>query len=319
MLRFNIGSIPVGVQPVFWLLALLLGFGAYTGVDLAIWMAVVFGSVLIHELGHALTAKGFGMQPNVVLHGFGGMTTFMPLPELHPWKRILITLNGPFAGFLLAGGSWLLLHQAEVAEPGTALRLGLGVTIWVNSVWGVLNLVPIRGLDGGHAIEGLFDWALPKHSRVIMEVLYVIFGVAAVVLGFMNGYPIIALFAVYMTVAPWLGSRRAGRAPAPSEQARVAVRQEALLGLLGMNAQELDDALKTESIADVATSRGVSVDALIDLFMPPIQERIDADVASGEISPDEAEVRLAQSRQAVAESLQRRQEPQRRDGPKLGI
>ena len=44
---------------------------------IAIWVAIVFISVLVHELGHALVGRMFGLDPQIELHGMGGTTSWV--------------------------------------------------------------------------------------------------------------------------------------------------------------------------------------------------------------------------------------------------
>lgn len=174
-LRFSIAGIPVSVHPLFWLIALLLGS---TGDILLvpIWIAVIFVSILVHELGHALAFRRYGQRSQIVLHFAGGLT----IPESVSWGRgyanvalspnqqIFISLAGPGAGFLLAGlvialvtiagGSilttWLLGFiplpaNALLPFGGRVMSIVVTMLLWVNIFWGLINLVPVYPLDGG--------------------------------------------------------------------------------------------------------------------------------------------------------------------------
>jgi len=102
VLRFRLGSFPVSVYPSFLLAAALLGYvymDAWT--TLLIWIGIVFVSVLVHELGHAVVALVFGGRPEIRLEGFGGVT-FPGLPERpSAWKQIVLSVAGPIAGLSL--------------------------------------------------------------------------------------------------------------------------------------------------------------------------------------------------------------------------
>ena len=180
-LRFTIAGIPVRVHPLFWLLTLLLGA---TGdlISLLVWVLVVFVSILVHELGHAFTMRYFGQSSHIVLHFAGGLA----IPDSVQWgsrwanvalgpnQYILISLAGPFAGFLLAGLTILgvLISGGSVGTtwlfgliplPLTAILpfggrvLGVLVTIllWVNIFWGLINLLPVFPLDGGNVARNI--------------------------------------------------------------------------------------------------------------------------------------------------------------------
>ena len=66
------------VSPWFWVITVLLGLntdGQTPPLELIIWIAVVFVSILVHELGHAFTQRHFGGQPWITLYGMGGLAS----------------------------------------------------------------------------------------------------------------------------------------------------------------------------------------------------------------------------------------------------
>ena len=72
MLRFRLFDIPVVVRPSFLLIAAIIGFSWASQPSRAlIWIGVIFVSILIHELGHALTARGFGSEVAIELNAVG--------------------------------------------------------------------------------------------------------------------------------------------------------------------------------------------------------------------------------------------------------
>jgi len=125
-------------------------------------------SILAHELGHALTARRFGLKPALIrLHAGGGEA----IMQGEPWTRTqdaLITLAGPLAN--IAIGLLCLLAYALMPVPEaiasadfpwtrpppvapTAARLALSWLGWINLAWGVVNLLPAYPLDGGHLLH----------------------------------------------------------------------------------------------------------------------------------------------------------------------
>ncbi len=149
-LSFRVGSIPVRVEPWFWLSGLVLASSTRDGPRLVLWLVVFFVSVLVHEMGHALAAKAFGARASVRLHSFGGVT--MPDRQLPRGRNILMTLAGPFAGFALAAVAWFVTPMAASAGPLVAWTLG--TLVFVNVAWGVMNLLPVPPLDGGLVLLG---------------------------------------------------------------------------------------------------------------------------------------------------------------------
>ncbi len=218
MLRFRLAGIPIAVQPWFWALALLLGVGSgFTGAGLAVWVVVVFVCVLVDELGLAVTIRSFGYQPAVLLHMIGGLTSWQPEEELAPARRIVSTLAGPFVGFALAAGAWVLRGPMEIGSTGL-LRDALWWTLLVNVVWGVFNLIPIRGLDGGQAVGGFLELVAPRRGKQLAEGVYVLTGVAAIVFGILNELYLLAIFAAVLTFGGMFSRtpRARPRRPAPA-------------------------------------------------------------------------------------------------------
>lgn len=174
-LRFTVAGVPVRVHPLFWLIAILFGSSSSNLLNIITWVAAIFLSILIHELGHAFALRRYGQRSQIVLHLAGGLT----IPESMAWdsgvanvavtanQQIFISLAGPFAGFLLAGlvlaailatgGNVLLNHVfgfipfPDVSFPGGSEFLNSIVIslLWVNLFWGFINLMPVYPLDGG--------------------------------------------------------------------------------------------------------------------------------------------------------------------------
>jgi Zn-dependent protease len=178
-LNFRLFRFPVRVHPFFWLLAVLTGVGVTAGVEvLLVWVVVVFVSILVHELGHALTFRLFGAGSHIVLYAFGGLA--VPWTEVYGrWRRIVVALAGPLAGFALAGivwGSNQLHPWAAVSRVTLDLALFL---IAVNVYWGVLNLLPVYPLDGGQVCHELCSAGLGRRGARLS--LQISVGVAAVI------------------------------------------------------------------------------------------------------------------------------------------
>jgi Zn-dependent protease len=187
-LRFNLAGFPVRVHPLFWLIAVLLGYSSGNILQILIWVLVVFISILVHELGHALAFRRFGLSSQIVLHFAGGLT----IPEstywgnrwanvvLSPNQNIFISLAGPGAGFsfaalviggvLLSGGSVITTRLlgfipvpgfAIVPFGGDVLNLFVTSLLWVNVFWGIINLLPVYPLDGGSVTRNILLQADP--------------------------------------------------------------------------------------------------------------------------------------------------------------
>ena len=163
------------------------------------WVAAWFLNFVIHEMGHALAARRlFGARPQIVLFGFGGVTAWQPYYTRAPgrWGNVLVSLAGPGAElaavFVLIGVlaffhvplEWGLtsfgpipipavmanLFAAASATPDSvylpkvALEIFLNSFLWMGFFWGILNLLPILPLDGGHISRGFFAQIFPRRG-----------------------------------------------------------------------------------------------------------------------------------------------------------
>jgi Zn-dependent protease len=128
-----------------------------------LWVAVVFVSILIHEMGHVLMGRIFGSDGYIVLYGFGGLA--IGSSDLTKrWQRNLVYLAGPFAQFVILGIVLVVLfvNLANGTQMSVPVQTLLFQLIWVNSVWPVLNLLPIWPLDGGRISRETFEWLMPE-------------------------------------------------------------------------------------------------------------------------------------------------------------
>lgn len=171
-LQFRLFGIPVRVLPWFWLLAALLG-GDLLRMDegwkyLIVWMVVVFFSILVHEMGHALTARLFGYYPRVFLYQFGGVAMYTPDGQYTAGRSILITFAGPAAGLALGlgtlVGSFVLAASQLAVQP--LVDATLMFLVEVNIAWSILNLLPVYPLDGGQITRDVCTSMNPRQGMV---------------------------------------------------------------------------------------------------------------------------------------------------------
>jgi len=169
MLRFSLFDVPIAVHWLFWLSSAVIGgaLGAATvegWIRVAVFVAVVLISVLLHELGHALVARRFGARPAILLHGLGGLTHLFGA-RLTRGQGILVSLAGPMAGLALGA---IVLGIGEFVTAANAVgRSALGALVVVNIGWSLFNLLPILPMDGGQVLR---DLAGPRRSRMVRVV-----------------------------------------------------------------------------------------------------------------------------------------------------
>jgi Zn-dependent protease len=163
-------GIPIRIEPFFVIIAVMLGIRLEPLWLVAAWVVIVFVSVLVHELGHALVYRLLGQRSAIVLHGFGGVTvaTGGGRRVLSKPKSIFVSISGALFQLVFLGlPAWLLLQTQWYDDQILEWFLtGQGfnwapivyylqfVSVW----WAVFNLLPIRPLDGGHVAETLFGF-----------------------------------------------------------------------------------------------------------------------------------------------------------------
>ena len=184
-MQFRIFKIPVTVEPIFFFLVVLLG-ARRERVDLvAIWVGVVFVSILVHELGHAFAARRYGLVPSIRLHSLGGLTQWNRTRALSNRQSIWISFAGPLAGFAL-GGLVHLAHPIFQVAPDWRLSVVYGDLLWVNIGWSLINLLPILPLDGGNIALALlargYVSGAPRTSLYELKMAWRDYGVIAVVM-----------------------------------------------------------------------------------------------------------------------------------------
>lgn len=192
--RFRAFGFPVVVEPTFLLVvgvALLFELSGGGSVAHAfLWGAVVFGSVLVHELGHALAARGLGVPVGTItLHGLGG---HVATGRTTAGRSLVVSVAGPGAGLLLGAATLLALPALGRLPMGD--RVG-GDLLYVNVVWSLFNLLPLYPLDGGHALRaGLALVTRDAQAVRITAGIGVIVGALVMVFGWQTG----AMFVMWL-------------------------------------------------------------------------------------------------------------------------
>ena len=219
VLRFPLFGVPVSVHWSFLLVA-LFGMGVYSGAEIAAWTAAVFVAVLLHESGHAFTARGFGAAPvSITLFALGGVTTWSAPKTLGPGKRFIISAAGSAVG-IAAGVIVIVLARRGLfdALPDLAFVF-LQSFVWAGLIWGILNWIPILPLDGGHMLQHGLEMFVPKRAAGIARVVSIIAGVAVIGIALYAREIFLAVFVAMITL---MGMREGGaRRPRPQPRPQI--------------------------------------------------------------------------------------------------
>ncbi len=134
---------------------------------------IIFASVFLHELAHALTARSLGVPVrHIALTWFGGYAAFWTPPKR--WREAVIAFAGPASNLALAVALFAVLPLVETQSAGIT-----GANLWVragptplaehlvrtaaviNLGLGIFNLLPALPLDGGHILRTILASFLP--------------------------------------------------------------------------------------------------------------------------------------------------------------
>lgn len=200
--EFSVLGFDVRVGPsALILVALLFVLGADgpSPVGMLVWPVVGVLSILLHELGHAVVTRGFGLRvDHISFHALGGATVHEPAKK--PWQSLLIAVAGPLAGFLVVPPAWFLLGQ----PLSLTVLIVVQAIFFINLVWGIFNLFPIRPLDGGQATFSILCMFMPPHRAHVITgwIGLVLAGLLALV-ALQQGQWYLAAFAAYMAYRNW--------------------------------------------------------------------------------------------------------------------
>jgi Zn-dependent protease len=237
VLRFRFGPFPVTVYVSFLVAAGLL---AYLWIDagslntrdavplLLAYVAVVFVSVLVHELGHAVVGRAFGGAPEIRLEGFGGVTYPRLQERPSAWKQVVLSIAGPIAGLGL-GVLATLVARAFPPEAGSPAASVLGLVQWTSVGWAVLNLLPVLPLDGGHVLQAFLEGVRGRPSFPLASWISAVVAAAVALCAWMVfREPFLtvwfALFAMHNVTRARLGGQSPGPQGAPPAAPRDAER-----------------------------------------------------------------------------------------------
>lgn len=159
---FRIAGIQLRIHITFLLLILWLAFGYYNEGGSAaaaariIFILLLFACVVLHEFGHALTAKIFGINtPDITLLPIGGVARLERMPE-EPKQELAIAIAGPAVNvvialclFLVIGARGLL--QQETVQGGDLIAQLLTINVMLV----LFNLLPAFPMDGGRVLRAL--------------------------------------------------------------------------------------------------------------------------------------------------------------------
>lgn len=168
----------------------------------------IFGCVVLHELGHALAARKYGIPTrDITLYPIGGVARLERIPE-RPMQELVVALAGPAVNLVIAAALYIALRVSGFPQeipmhaglpvprsPGEFLAVLMAANVFLL----VFNLIPAFPMDGGRVLRAVlaFRLSFPTATRVAAMVGQVLAGIF-VVLGLMGGNIFLALIGFFV-------------------------------------------------------------------------------------------------------------------------
>jgi Zn-dependent protease len=156
----RVAGIDLYLHPTFLLLLLFVGLApGQGGLEAVVLLAAAFGCVLLHELGHALMARQYGIDTaDITLYPIGGVARLTRMPR-SPGAEFLIALAGPAVNVVIA----LTLSALQALWGGSPLWTDspaatlLDLLIGANWILAAFNMIPAFPMDGGRVLRALLS------------------------------------------------------------------------------------------------------------------------------------------------------------------
>jgi Zn-dependent protease len=214
----RLAGIDVYIHLTFLLLLAFLAVSYYLprrSVDDAVrgvvFVLAVFGVVLLHELGHALAARRYGIATrDITLLPIGGVARLGRIPD-KPGQELVVALAGPLVNVVIAAGLFAGITATggfspleEFARDGTGLGGTFAERMFLVNVWLVaFNMIPAFPMDGGRVLRALLamatDYAQATNvAALVGQGIALLFAAA----GLFGGNPMLLFVALFV----WLGA-----------------------------------------------------------------------------------------------------------------
>lgn len=211
-------GIPVQVHWTFGLVILWIiymvyeregSFNWYLFLGISAFMMSLFFCVILHEFGHALTAKKYGITTlDIIISPIGGVARLSRMPE-KPLQEFWVAIAGPIVNLVIIIILVFIFYMVSTPEKFYQLRFLpqqilypdsnffpvsfnwadyfiLGI-IGVNAILAIFNLVPAFPLDGGRIFRAILSIKFGRYKATRIAVgIGKIFAVGLIIYGFMN-------------------------------------------------------------------------------------------------------------------------------------
>jgi stage IV sporulation protein FB len=193
------------------------------------FITLIFACVLLHEFGHVLAARRYGIAtPDITLLPIGGVARLDRIPE-KPAEELVVALAGPAVNVAIAtlllplGGVPDVAAMAGLEDPSQSLLARL---FWVNVTLVVFNLIPAFPMDGGRVLRALLSYRLDRARATDIAARIgqaLAFGLGF--LGLLGGAPLLVFVALFV----WLGAGAESHAVRLRELSRGMIAADAMM------------------------------------------------------------------------------------------
>src|SRR5437016_9212220 len=185
----RISGIEVRIHVTFLLFLAWIGFtyyqvgGSAAAAEGVLFILALFGCVLLHEFGHALAARAFGIRtPDITLLPIGGVARLQRMPD-KPWQELAVAVAGPLVNVVIAAVLIFVLgRRAEfqslqhLEQPGIEMLAKLAS---VNISLVLFNLIPAFPMDGGRVLRSVLAMTM-NYARATQVAAWIGQGLAFV-------------------------------------------------------------------------------------------------------------------------------------------
>lgn len=192
-------GIEVFIHWTFWILIVWIflmhwqmGNGLSSGIRGVLFVLALFACVVLHEFGHALVARRFGVATkNITLYPIGGIASLEGIPE-KPGQELMVGLAGPAVNLVIAALLWLYLGFSDQVPDLSAADQSADITqmpfllslFFANLLLAVFNLIPAFPMDGGRVFRSLLSLFMDRSGATriaasvgqLLAIVFVFFG-----------------------------------------------------------------------------------------------------------------------------------------------
>jgi Zn-dependent protease len=206
--------IPVKIHWSFGILLLFViytaftnGFKLWQSIGFIVYFLLLFLCVVLHEYGHALTARKFGVETrDILLSPIGGVARLESIPD-KPLQEFYIALAGPMVNIIIAitVGLVLFLITGQVfPDDFTSFRFDepaefVGYIVFMNLALFMFNLIPAFPMDGGRVLRSLLAAKMGKVKATMIAMrIGRILAIGFIVFGIFNSQLILSLIGLFI-------------------------------------------------------------------------------------------------------------------------